>query len=468
MSNILLLAFISITLYSHLQAANVTISGTDSAYAGTQVEFVMYADQISNSELTLGITSFARDGSFSLSFELKETGYVFAYIGIYRIFLFAEPDSEYSVVLPPRSDKQPGDLLNPYFTPVDVHLATTNFEDDELNTLIRMFNDAYLPYYNKHIMAIRNKEDFSDLDKDIARMDKPFEYSKNKYFNEYRWYQYGRLRYLAVQQKSKSISGEYFRGRPVLLSNPAYMELFNKVYEKYFHHFERTEEGKGLGEAIGDGDLNRLRKLLAKDDVLGDSGLLDLVILKGLHDEFYNDKYSRSALLEILNQMISGNKFPALTDVAENIRIKTTRLLTGFEPPEFELYDRDSNLISLRNFRGKYVYLNFCSCFSYTCLNEFKMISSLYAKHKDILEVVTIIVDNDKDVINSFLDRSNYSWVFLHYGHQSAVIKDYDIRAFPTYYLIDREGKLVISPAPAAGDEFETHLFKIMRSRGEL
>jgi peroxiredoxin len=246
------------------------------------------------------------------------------------------------------------------------------------------------------------------------------------------------------------------------------MELFNRVYDKYFHHFARTPEGKELGAIISSGDLNGLRKLLVKDKVLGKEKILDLVILKGLHDEFYDDNYSRSALLEILEKYIDENKYPDLAEVARSIRKKTTRLLVGFSPPQFALYDRDSNLISLDNFKGKYVYLNFCSCFSYTCMNEFAMLNTLYERHSDLLEIVTILVDNDYDVINSFLERSNYPWTFLHYGHQASVIKEYDIRAFPTYYLIDPEGKLVLSPASSPGEEFEGRLFKLLREKGEL
>lgn len=449
-------------------AETVTIFGTDTTYANTQLEFLAYTDRISLHEKSLGKSSIGTDGEFSIKFDIEETRFVFANLGIHMVYLFAEPGGEYHILLPPRQDKQPGDLLNPYFSPTEVHLATLNFEEEELNTLIHMFNDTYLPFFNKHIINVRNKSDFSELDKNIEQMEKPFSSTKNEYYNNYRRYKYGELRHLAYQQKSKSISNEYFKGQPVLINNTAYMELFNTVYSEYFHHFARTDEGKELGNIVGEKDLNKLSSLLAGDDVLGDSELLYLVMLKGIHDEFYDDNYSRAALLEILDQLIAENKFPDLTEIGVNIRNKATRLLVGFEPPAFELYDRDSNLISMNNFKGKYVYLNFCSCFSYTCLNEFKMISNLYEKHKDVLEVVSIIVDNDKDVINSFLDRSNYSWVFLHYGNQSTVLKDYDVRAFPTYYLIDREGKLVISPAPAAGDEFEARLFKIMRGRGEL
>jgi hypothetical protein len=96
------------------------------------------------------------------------------------------------------------------------------------------------------------------------------------------------------------------------------------------------------------------------------------------------------------------------------------------------------------------------------------MLNGMYERHKDLLEIVTILVDNDYDVINSFLGRSNYPWTFLHYGNQANIIKEYDVRAFPTYYLIGPEGTLELSPAPSPGEEFEARLFKILREKGTL
>jgi peroxiredoxin len=331
-----------------------------------------------------------------------------------------------------------------------------------------MFNDSYLPYYNKHIVAIFNKEDFSELDKNIEQMEKPFSKSDNEFFKNYRLYKYALLRHLAYQQRSRHISDEYFRGKPVLLNNTSYMELFNQVYERYFYFFSRTDKKNLLGEAIKSQKFSALHKAISSDKVLGDGRLTDLVILKCLYDEFYDDNYSRKGLLAILDDFIATSQDKDLVEYARSIRNKVTMLLVGFDPPDFQLYDRDSNLVSLYDLKGKYVYLNFCSCFSYACLNEFKMLEGLYEKHNKIIEIVTILVDNDYDVINSFLNRSNYKWKFLHYGNYSAIIREYDVRAFPTYYLIDPDGKLIVSPAPSPGEEFEARLFKIMRARGDI
>jgi len=446
----------------------VTIFGNDTAYKGTELVFNKYSDQISGSESIIGKTIVDAKGFFYINFEIDEITFVFSYTGVYILQLFTVPGQSYEIILPPRQDKTPSDLLNPYFAPVTIHLATTEYNASELNTQIRMFNDAFQPYYNKHILSLAARNDFTELDKDIEQIEQPFSASEDTFFNEYRKYRYGLLRHFAYQQRSKSISGEYFRGQHVLVENPAYMELFNQVYDNYLHHVSLTPAGSRLSLIIQSHDIDSLSILLCADNILGSGDLPDLVILKCLYDEFYDDNYSRSALLAVLDSFIVRNNNRKLSEMAISIRNKVTRLLTGFTPPAFSLYNRDSVLVSLDDFTGKYVYLNFCSCFSYTCLNEFKMLESLYEKHRDLIEIVTVIVDNDEDIINSFLGRSNYKWTFLHYGNQSSIIRDYDIRAFPIYYLIDREGKLAISPAPTPGEEFEARFFSLLRSRGEL
>jgi hypothetical protein len=48
------------------------------------------------------------------------------------------------------------------------------------------------------------------------------------------------------------------------------------------------------------------------------------------------------------------------------------------------------------------------------------------------------------------------------------IIDQYDVRAYPTYYLIGPSGKLQMSPAPSPAEGFESQLFKLMRSKGDI
>ena len=96
------------------------------------------------------------------------------------------------------------------------------------------------------------------------------------------------------------------------------------------------------------------------------------------------------------------------------------------------------------------------------------MLKSLYQRHKERLEIVTISIDNDFNLFLNYVLENNYDWQFLHYGNQSSVLSEYDVRALPTYFLIDPEGKLSISPAPSPSENIEKYLFEIMRDNNDL
>ena len=183
-------ALLLFTLLPVGRSAVVTISGKDTSYANQEIVFDKFADGITKSDEELAQCKVKPDGSFSFQFDISETTFVYAYLGIYRVHLYAEPGRTYDILLPPREDKEMKDVLNPYFSPVIVQLATTKYDENELNMLIRMFNDAFQPYYNKHIEDAAKRTDFTELDKDIPHMEKPFTASQNKFFNDYRRYRY--------------------------------------------------------------------------------------------------------------------------------------------------------------------------------------------------------------------------------------------------------------------------------------
>ena len=46
------------------------------------------------------------------------------------------------------------------------------------------------------------------------------------------------------------------------------------------------------------------------------------------------------------------------------------------------------------------------------------------------------------------------------------MVADYDVRSYPTYYLVDPEGKLLLSPAPGPQEGLGRVLFEQWRARG--
>jgi peroxiredoxin len=467
------ISFISVLLVSQLtlvlHAGQIAVSGNAPSYSNTQLIFYRTSDWITGTEEVAGQCRVSETGDFALEISLETTTQLYTNIGVFQGYFFAEPGKTYQLVLPERQDKSPEDQLNPYFEPVEIHLGLTNFSSEDLNMLIVMFDDAFIPYYDKHVNNIYAKPDFTKLDEDIRQIEVPFKDYRNVYFQNYRRYHYGILKLLANRQRVQSLSNEYFNNHPVLYSNTAYGDLFNQVFDKYLVFFGRTDSGKQVYDDINfTGSYRALLNTLSGSDNFSNDTLTELVILKQIHDEFYGSQFSRVGLLKILDSLIISTTIQEHEKIARNIRHKITRLQPGYEPPQFELQDTDGKMVKLSDYIGKYVYLNFCTCQSYTCLNEFNMLASLYQKHKDRLTILTIATDPMEEVLRQFLAKNNYDWKFLHYDNQPDILKEYDIRAFPTYFLIGPDGKLIYSPALSPGENFEFKLFEAMKSKGDL
>lgn len=454
---------------SRAHAGEIVLSGNSADWANSEIAFYRYKELITYSEELLAKTVISGDGTFKIIIQADKTSYIFTHLGIYLAYIYVEPGKEYKLVLPPFKEKTSSDYLNPYFQETQIQLGITNIGEDDINIQIRMFEDMYEPYYNKHVIESVEGKDFTRLDEDIRHIESHFVENSNEYFRQYRQYKYAYLRYLSLQHNVTTVSDLLFAGKPVLYNNMAYMDLFNQIFKDYFYYHGRTDEGEKIYQDINkDRNFDELKVTLRENDLFAGDTLIELVILKCLFDEFYKDRFSRSGILVVLDSLISETSIREDKIIGLIIRDKITRLLSGFPPPSFKLYNLDSNLIGLEDFKGKYVYLNFCSCASYTCLKDFDAIQGIYARHKNRLAVITISVDFYDETLANFLKNKEYDWEFLFYSHQPGVLKDYDIRAFPTYFLIGPDGKLILSPAPAPGENFESKLFEIMRSRGDL
>ena len=450
--------------------AGVTeLSGNSPTYAGEELVFFTIRDYITLEEKEISRCKVSADGSFTARFDIGETVTVIVYLGAYKGSMYIEPDKKYLVIIPDKKEKTDAERLNPYFVPTEFMIGVSKGGMNEMNFMIKTFENSYYPYYNKLAVNINvAQNNTKELERAITEMEKPWKDSDNEFLKQYVHYRIGLLRLMASQFKSKAISEEYFSKKKILYYNPAYMELFNQVYDKYFLFFSTTPEGKSLFD-----DVNKkksfaaLKKTLRTDQVLADDSLLEMVVLKNIHDNFYSDKFTREGMLDILDTIAAQSASPMHRQIAVNIRTKVTKLMPGFPAPGFVLFDKDDTPVDLQSFRGSWVYLNFCSCSSYACFKEFDLLNKLQDKYGDKLKIITVLCDGSPDVMRNYLSRNPHKWIFLHYANQPTVQADYRIKAYPVYYFIDKEGKLVYSPAPSPAENFESYFTKYLESKCE-
>ena len=113
----------------------------------------------------------------------------------------------------------------------------------------------------------------------------------------------------------------------------------------------------------------------------------------------------------------------------------------GSVSPAFQLLDLEGNQISLSDYNGKVVLLNFWATWCAPCRVEMPAMESLYQDlNKDGLEVLAISIDPQGMVVTRpFQEAMGLTFTILH-DADFRVGAAYGARTLPMTYLIDRKG----------------------------
>ena len=111
-----ILALLLIISFNSVLAQEVTLTGNEPDYKGDEITFSVYTDLISQQETELCSTKVQENGNFKCTFSIDETRKVFTKLGVYRAYLFVEPDKTYNIALPKKKKKTKSQKLNPYFS----------------------------------------------------------------------------------------------------------------------------------------------------------------------------------------------------------------------------------------------------------------------------------------------------------------------------------------------------------------
>ncbi|MBI4645180.1 MAG: TlpA family protein disulfide reductase, partial [Bacteroidia bacterium] len=392
----------------------------------------------------------------------------FTNLGIYQGTLFVEPGKAYNLILPEKNEKEPADIVNPYFQEIKLYLGISNSDTNELNFNIRLF-DNYFEDIIRSDIALK-RENHQKLDTLLNTLDSLFSFFNHPYFNAYKEYKLAILRYLSYQRNFNYAVFNYFRNKPVMYNNMSYMEFFNKLFENFFQYYSQIEEGHTLYQDINLAkSIKALKETLGKNIAFDNDTLKELVILKGLHDAFFfnitnqNNLFRKQQLFQTLDSIRILTKIPVHKFIAQNIYSKATYLMQGTKAPEFSLYSINNKLFNLDNLKGKYIYIGFYSLFSTPCMHDLEDLKVLRKKHGRAFEIVTIFIDRNVEEAVSYIKEKDYKWLFLNYSNQPEILKQYKVAAYPTYYLIGPDGNLVLSPAPAPSENFENRFFEIIK-----
>ncbi|VEH39880.1 Thiol-disulfide oxidoreductase resA [Fusobacterium varium] len=132
---------------------------------------------------------------------------------------------------------------------------------------------------------------------------------------------------------------------------------------------------------------------------------------------------------------------------------------------DFQLKDQYGNLHKLSDYKGKVVFLNFWATWCPPCREEMPHIEEIYKEYGYNKNDVIILgaaspataenpspQDESEDKIKAFLTKNNYTFPVV-FDVKGEIFRNYYINAFPTTFMIDKEGNIMGYVAGALSKE---------------
>ena len=114
----------------------------------------------------------------------------------------------------------------------------------------------------------------------------------------------------------------------------------------------------------------------------------------------------------------------------------------GDPAPDFKLKTLDGKEVSLSDYRGKVVLINFWATWCPPCREEMPLFERIYRKYKNKgFEILAIGTDGSVEPVKKFVKEYKLSFPVLF--DNANVVALYQVQGLPTSFLVGRDGKIL-------------------------
>ena len=128
---------------------------------------------------------------------------------------------------------------------------------------------------------------------------------------------------------------------------------------------------------------------------------------------------------------------------------------------DFHVTDLNGEALSLEQYRGQVVLLDFWATWCPPCIAEIPNVKKTYEKYKDQkFQIVGISLDRSREPLEAYIEKENLTW--LHYWDNTRKVSNlYKVQGIPSTFLIDGEG--VIRKTNLRGYRLETAVAELVK-----
>ena len=147
---------------------------------------------------------------------------------------------------------------------------------------------------------------------------------------------------------------------------------------------------------------------------------------------------------ETANQENTANKEDTSnedTSNKETVGSEETGLAIGNIAPDFELTTLEGETTRLSDYRGQRVFINFWATWCPPCRAEMPDMQKLYEQTDVDVEILAVNLQESEEVVSEFVKEFGLTFPIL-MDVNSDVADTYQVRAYPTSYMIDSSGRI--------------------------
>jgi thiol-disulfide isomerase/thioredoxin len=204
---------------------------------------------------------------------------------------------------------------------------------------------------------------------------------------------------------------------PLLEMRPDGEAILRRVLDKNTHPPIRVQAAMALGAVLADDERGTTPERLAEAERLLDSALATARATPGVPSDRIKS--------------------------AEGLLFEVRHLSVGKVAPELECADLAGKPARLSDFKGKVVVLDFWTTDCIPCRAMIPHERQLVQRHAGKpFALISISADPEKESLGRFLKNEPMPWTHWWAGDQSGVLDKWNVRLFPTIYVIDAKGTI--------------------------